>query len=603
MDSIYQYTPLPSEGAHIRLILLQPGSSREDINFHLITVSFTALPEFEALSYTWGSSDQPLARSAVDGKYTIHITSSLALALRHLREKERERTLWVDAICINQTDNAEKAIQVNFMGEIYSKATKVVVWVGTEENNSQCAIQFIEEISKRRRLYKRKKFAETQSETYERLKMEKKNDEAPEESEETDASDDDPEVLDRFGRPIYFRHVWLAEDYYRFFNEEREGDWTALDTFLRRAWFSRAWVVQEVWRASKVAIRCGHTFLDWSVFRNAMQYIQTWDEWKVDRSSHHLTMGSLEGLKRRYSLALHISKPRVGGRLMSLLFNTWDLAATDPRDKVFSMLGLANLHVKNSLQVDYTKPIHDVYKECAAFIIQDENSLEILYGGSGLNCEVGLPSWVPDWRREALQNRPALFVNRTKTFTIFSAGSSLNYGTKDFPYRASGNSKPAFLFPSNLDILRVSCKMIDVIERVESGPTTGLDLWARHQSARELVTHRENMSSEDKLKSQDIQEQVWNVLVAGNSEEEEVENLEEVVQNVMTHRRFFITESGLFGVGPETIEAGHIACVIAGCSLPYIVCKEEEHYLLVGEAFGKLNSFHFGVKGKVGCGC
>jgi hypothetical protein len=48
----------------------------------------------------------------------------------HLRGPFFERILWVDAICINQGDNTEKAGQIQYMAEIYSKASRVIVWLG-----------------------------------------------------------------------------------------------------------------------------------------------------------------------------------------------------------------------------------------------------------------------------------------------------------------------------------------------------------------------------------------------------------------------------------------------------------------------------------------
>jgi hypothetical protein len=90
------------------------------------------LVNYEALSYVWGSptGDQPLK---CDGK-TLLVTANCESALRHLRGPESGRTLWIDAICIDQGADEEsmreRNLQVAMMGEVYSKATRTLCWLG-----------------------------------------------------------------------------------------------------------------------------------------------------------------------------------------------------------------------------------------------------------------------------------------------------------------------------------------------------------------------------------------------------------------------------------------------------------------------------------------
>ena len=87
------------------------------------------VPSFEALSYTWGSSNN---------QYTIRlndlpdfpVTDNLFAGLRRLRKCSESRRLWVDALCINQSNIAERNTQVARMASIYSQAGRVVVWLG-----------------------------------------------------------------------------------------------------------------------------------------------------------------------------------------------------------------------------------------------------------------------------------------------------------------------------------------------------------------------------------------------------------------------------------------------------------------------------------------
>jgi hypothetical protein len=60
--------------------------------------------------------------------------------LRHLRRKDEPRTLWVDAPCINQDDTLEREEQVQRMEDIYRLDYRVIVWLGTEEDESSLAL-------------------------------------------------------------------------------------------------------------------------------------------------------------------------------------------------------------------------------------------------------------------------------------------------------------------------------------------------------------------------------------------------------------------------------------------------------------------------------
>ncbi|ETS86520.1 hypothetical protein PFICI_00348 [Pestalotiopsis fici W106-1] len=122
------YTPLIPAEAQIRLLTLHPGPFDEDIRCSLNTASLKSVLQYEALSYVWGDPADTLP-VVVDGS-EIQVTTNLEAALRHLRWQEKARTLWADAICINQNDTEEKTVQVPMMGDIYRQATSVVVWLG-----------------------------------------------------------------------------------------------------------------------------------------------------------------------------------------------------------------------------------------------------------------------------------------------------------------------------------------------------------------------------------------------------------------------------------------------------------------------------------------
>ena len=86
-------------------------------------------PGFEALSYTWGESlhDEYVE---VQDLIRIPITDNLARALRRLRHRTRPRDLWIDAVCVDQKNLEERSLQVAYMGEIYKRASRVIIWLG-----------------------------------------------------------------------------------------------------------------------------------------------------------------------------------------------------------------------------------------------------------------------------------------------------------------------------------------------------------------------------------------------------------------------------------------------------------------------------------------
>jgi hypothetical protein len=87
------------------------------------------LRSFEALSYVWGSQEG--LKQITCNNMSLSVTKNLFEALMALREGDDEdRYLWVDAICIDQNNPAEKAVQVRNMLTIYEKAVRVIAWLG-----------------------------------------------------------------------------------------------------------------------------------------------------------------------------------------------------------------------------------------------------------------------------------------------------------------------------------------------------------------------------------------------------------------------------------------------------------------------------------------
>jgi hypothetical protein len=124
------YQSLDTDKHDIRLIRLFPESSTEwqtTIECELFHINVDELPPYETLSYVWGEGVKPY-QIRVNGR-ALGITSNLFEALLHLRASE-PRIMWVDAICIDQTNTSERNHQVALMRDIYTQAVRVNIWLG-----------------------------------------------------------------------------------------------------------------------------------------------------------------------------------------------------------------------------------------------------------------------------------------------------------------------------------------------------------------------------------------------------------------------------------------------------------------------------------------
>src|ERR1700712_288704 len=161
----YRYRPLDKSQDEIRLVSLLPGNLKDRTQITIYHAPFAApsntlrlaakpdcLPHFEALSYTWGAKENSevayIVEPEQDGNegLTLPLYGNLASALRHLRNTKQARVLWIDSLCINQEDILERNEQVKRMVNIYHLASRVVVFLGTEDHDSQHAFSTLQYI-------------------------------------------------------------------------------------------------------------------------------------------------------------------------------------------------------------------------------------------------------------------------------------------------------------------------------------------------------------------------------------------------------------------------------------------------------------------------
>ncbi|KAK4175848.1 heterokaryon incompatibility protein-domain-containing protein [Triangularia setosa] len=194
-NTSFPYPTLEAERDALRILTIEPGDFADPLICTLDPFLFSEKPKYVALSYTWGSSypdntKLPLSRSTVTtlspghdvvsppaspyrsggsgsltnllprqrtmtslspsstqpntapsppivvNNHAFHIRHNLHLALLHLRSSTHPISLWADAVCINQSDTAERNRQVSLMSFIYTRASYVVVWLGAKNHTT-----------------------------------------------------------------------------------------------------------------------------------------------------------------------------------------------------------------------------------------------------------------------------------------------------------------------------------------------------------------------------------------------------------------------------------------------------------------------------------
>lgn len=359
---LLQYDPIPHQDMHmVRLVQLLPGKDWEPIE-----VVFDVSPldvEYEALSYCWGDVSR---RSPIvcNGK-RLFITPNLKSALRDLRRPDTPRLFWIDAICINQADISEREQQVRIMHDIYSCATRTVIWLGETFPGNETAFAMLQRVYD---LF------------YHMIE---------------DGSFDFNAVLFEDAVLPIFKQETMPTD------EEMH----AFLQLLKRDWWHRVWVIQEVALAKAVYVTCGEMEMDWHMF------------WGGALVAFFLGWHGTQARTRFFGSLFHLKFARDGAQddeesgeldLLILLRNFREFSATDPRDKAFALYGMTNSSLEDmGLTINYTAKPEDVYLEVAKGILKTCDTLDILsITRSHSALAEKLPSWVPDWSDQSKQLQP-----------------------------------------------------------------------------------------------------------------------------------------------------------------------------------------------------
>ena len=137
-EAFYNEVILSEESPHIRLLGVSPGAPTDLLICSLSVMHLKAKAAYKALSYSWAYQDEsydPLTHQIYCNNTLVAITANLDAALRRLRHEHDHVDIWVDWICINQTDLAERSRQVAMMRDIYESSEEVVIWLGDQDEH------------------------------------------------------------------------------------------------------------------------------------------------------------------------------------------------------------------------------------------------------------------------------------------------------------------------------------------------------------------------------------------------------------------------------------------------------------------------------------
>lgn len=141
----FGYRPLHRPRSEIRLVKLLPKDENEKLKYipvcYILHASLHDKPKFVALSYVWGAATEERMILVDDSQFRV--TKNLYDTMMVLRLPKEYVIIWIDFLCINQSENKEKSWQVRLMAYIYQQASKVVAWLGPAKSDSDLVMDYL----------------------------------------------------------------------------------------------------------------------------------------------------------------------------------------------------------------------------------------------------------------------------------------------------------------------------------------------------------------------------------------------------------------------------------------------------------------------------
>ncbi|KAL4733473.1 heterokaryon incompatibility protein-domain-containing protein [Aspergillus similis] len=587
------YSPLNPLRCEIRLLYLHPGRFEERLRCDLSVHCLNTLhcPHYQALSYTWGdpaSAEDP-ENSILVGGSSFAATWNLVSALRHLRPRSGEPIcLWADAVCIDQTNLAERSHQVGMMRQIYASAKRVFIWLGEADEESDAVMSALHGIAT--------------------------------------------------AGLSYFEEGALASKIRcsQFFFELAE----------RRPWFTRMWIAQELAVATEdPLVVCGMKSVSWSTLVKAWKVISrgVFSEIGMVRPISRPDKDMADGQARDTGNDLEVlamlkidvlnelreAVQRDGGQtLRQLLWIPRTSQSTDPRDRIYALLGL--MHVPGDADVteilaDYSKPTWAVYADamehifssgqgpyCLSYLFLpgvDTVSPRIPLVTNSDEEQAYLPSWVPDFSRQTsdLTTKPSGITFQPPADRGASgAGANCHNGQRvsDRVLKVEGlwidTIQETIPFGTSMveilaNLPRIQAMAMQAKERPCQFEQRVAALFEQFKQKeplwRTLISNKKYMSGYDEapLAYKDMFLQLTEYPQV--TEDNQTEYQKCLVEG-LRRKAFFTTTCGLVGTCVPDSRAGDIAVVLFGSSVPFILRPlpvetngQSQLYALIGASY------------------
>ena len=553
----YKYSNL--NGDEIRLLHLLPCSASRDVRIKIETVTLSAdqLPQYEALSYAWGSTQDPSqVNVAVVSTYerlisktrtpsvegiagsvpsrSISITKNLAEALPYLRDATKPRTLWIDAICIDQKNGKEKGEQVSRMGEIFRSSSQVLVWLGPEMSASSAVIEFLNELSSQISV--------------------------------------DWATVKTSSRPGAVKDWRRMVD--SFYNSEQLVH--GLSQLVTRPWFERLWVWQEIRAKDSALVMCSYDLILWQDLRSATNAL--------------LESGQRGYLSGPLVLLQDMANGSIGFRLEVCTYLTRRCICADPRDKIFALKGLLSDSESDAIEPDYEKSTSGVYRDVVVEYALNLGKLDLLRLCNLSTKLEESPSWVPNWSspKEDLVPRNLHASGRSTC----EANVGMEIMEVAGAYCATV-TEAKFLFNADASNMEIMSKISEMpfLRDMNASYIGGGDMLSAY-----CCTLSENLFSErflpprSDLRSFEYDRGSLQAILARDGDHGlqltgEMSRFVDLLRGSLAGRTFFMTREGYIGTSLVDPRLGDQVVVLLGCDSPLLLRAAQGSHQVVGVCY------------------
>jgi hypothetical protein len=324
----------------------------------------------------------------------IPLTKNLGNALKDLQDTDaiQRKVFWIDQICINQDDIHERGRQVAIMGEIYTSATQVITYLGPEKPGDAEAIALMMIIDAHfERQYLR--CLDTNLQFRRGISKLQKM------------------ISYSFTGVKDHRQILIPAPQHRDLLcllppprvDSNDPGWGGFYDLASDNWPTRVWMMQENLLNRNTIMRRGTAVLEWDLVPSTTAIISYLPQLDIDlmwRSRRLIDQDAARTLLRLLSIRLYGTSLT---RLELLVMVSNGVACSDPRDRIFALLGLVPGSEKLGIFPDYSKSVEDVFTEAAGKFITRSRSLRLLAYAASSSHSPLLPSWVPNWSSSTWQ--------------------------------------------------------------------------------------------------------------------------------------------------------------------------------------------------------